>query len=96
MTVQIQPAFVVEPVYAPDAAERREPVRAEHLAAVRRRLEDGTLIAAGAYDDMSASLLIVATDDEQQALRVVHEDVYWREGVWTDVKIRRLNRVLPG
>ena len=91
----VEPGFVVEPVYAPDAEQRRQPVRDDHLAAVRRHLADGTLIAGGAYDDMSASVLIVATDDEAEALRLVHDDVYWREGVWTDVRLRRFNRVLP-
>lgn len=91
----IAPTYVVEPEYAPDAAMRREPVRDEHLSRVRSLLADGTLIAAGAFDDLSSSLLVVATDSEQQALDIVHSDVYWREGVWVDVRLRRLNRVLP-
>ena len=89
-----QPCYVVEAVYAPDAAQRREPVRAQHLAAVRDRLADGTLIAAGALDDMSASVLVVATADEQVALDLVHSDVYWRQGVWVDARVRRMNRVV--
>ena len=91
----IAPTYVVEAVYAPDAATRREPVRDEHLARARSLLADGTLIAVGAFDDLSSSLLVVATDSEQRALEIVHSDVYWREGVWVDVRLRRLNRVLP-
>ena len=91
----IQPAYVVEPLYSEDAATRREPVRDEHLARVRELLADGTLIAAGAFDDMSASLLVVAVDSEQAARDLVASDVYWRSGVWVDVRVRRLNRVLP-
>lgn len=91
----IQPVFVVEAAYAPDATQRRDPVRAEHLAGVQRLIDDGRLLLAGAYDDMSASLLILAVDSEQEALRLVHDDVYWHAGVWTDVRIRRLNRVVP-
>lgn len=90
----IEPAYVVEAVYAEDAATRREPVRGEHLARVRELLADGTLVAAGALDDMSASLLVVAADSEQDVLALIHSDVYWREGVWTDVRLRRLNRVV--
>lgn len=91
----IEPCYVVEPLYADDAAARREPVRDEHLARVRQLLADGTLVAAGAFDDMSSSLLVVAVDSEDEALALVHSDVYWREGVWVDVRMRRLNRVLP-
>jgi uncharacterized protein len=93
--VTIQPVFVVEPTYAPDALERREPVRADHLAGVQRLSQDGRMLLAGAYEDMSASLLVLAVDSEQEALQVVHGDVYWAAGVWTDVRIRRLNRVVP-
>ena len=91
----IQPVFVVEPTYAPDAAQRREPVRAEHLAGVQRLVEDGRLLLAGAYEDMSASLLVLAVDSEDEARQLVHDDVYWDAGVWADVRVRRLNRVVP-
>jgi uncharacterized protein len=93
--VTIQPVFIVEPTYAPDAAERRDPVRADHLAGVQRLSQDGRVLLAGAYEDMSASLLVMAVDSEQEALQIVHDDVYWAAGVWTDVRIRRLNRVVP-
>lgn len=91
----IQPVFVVEPTYAPDAAQRREPVRAEHLDGVQRLADDGTLLLAGAYEDMSASLLILAVESEDEARQLIHADVYWDAGVWVDVRIRRLNRVVP-
>lgn len=91
----IQQVFAVEATYAPDAVERRQPVRAQHLAGVQRLADAGRLLLAGAYDDLSASLLILAVDSEAEARRVVHDDVYWESGVWTDVDIRRLNRVVP-
>ena len=91
----IQPVFVVEPTYAPDAAQRREPVRTEHLAGVQRLTHDGRMLLAGAYADMSASLLILAVESEEDATAIVHADVYWTAGVWTDVRVRRLNRVVP-
>ncbi|HVM19277.1 MAG TPA: YciI family protein [Egibacteraceae bacterium] len=90
----IEPVFVVEPTYAPDAAERREPIRPQHLARVEELTRQGRLLVAGAYADMSASLLVLRVEDEAAAVALVHEDVYWREGVWTDVAVRRLNRVV--
>lgn len=89
-----EPSYVVEAIYSPDAAERREPFRAEHLAALSERMAAGTVVTAGALDDMSGSLLIVAADNEEDVLRLVHDDVYWRNGVWVDVRMRRMNRVL--
>ena len=91
----VQPVFVVEPTYAPDARQRREPVRGAHLAGIQRLAHDGHLLLAGAYEDMSASLLILAVDSEEEALRLVRDDVYWDAGVWIGVDVRRLNRVMP-
>lgn len=90
----IKPTYVAEPAYVSDAAERRQPVRSEHLERAMQLVADGTLLIVGAYDDMSASLLILDVDSEAEALAVIHEDVYWRSGVWTDVRIRVLNRVV--
>lgn len=91
----VEPSYIVEAVYAPDAAQRREPFRAEHLAKVSARIATGLVVMAGALDDMSGSVLVVAADDEDEVLRLVHDDVYWREGVWIDVRLRRINRVVP-
>jgi addiction module HigA family antidote len=55
--VAIEPVFIIEATYAPDAAELRRPVRAEHLARAARLRDDGTIIEVGAYADMSASEL---------------------------------------
>lgn len=91
----MEPAYVVEAIYAPDAATRREPFRAEHLARIYADIAAGTLVTAGALDDMSGSLLVAATDNEDEVLQRIHDDVYWREGVWVDVRLRRLNRLVP-
>lgn len=91
---QLEPSYVVEALYAPDAAEQREPFRSEHLTGLSAHMAAGVVVTAGALDDMSASLLVVALDSEEQVLRLVHDDVYWRNGVWVDVRLRRLNRLV--
>jgi hypothetical protein len=91
----IERVYVVEATYAADARERRAPHRAEHLAGVQRHSAAQRMLVAGAYDDMSASLLVLAVASEDEALALVHADVYWREGVWTEVTVRALNRVVP-
>ncbi len=58
----LEPVWLVEATYAPDAAETRVPFRAEHLAGIRERLESGVYIEAGAFADVSASVILVRAE----------------------------------
>jgi uncharacterized protein YciI len=89
----IEPIWVVESAYAPDAAERRAPVRAEHLARIGELRKAGTILEAGAFTDMSGSLILLRAASEAEARAIVAADVYFRAGVWTDCRIRPLGRV---
>jgi uncharacterized protein YciI len=89
----IERIWIVESAYAPDAAERRAPVRAEHLARIAGLREAGTILEAGAFADMSGSLILLRAASEAEALAIVQADVYFRSGVWTDCRIRALGRV---
>lgn len=93
--MQIQQVYVAEAALSADAAERRAPVRAEHLERLNRLISQEVVQAAGAFDDLSASLLVLHVIDEQAAREIIEDDIYWRTGVWTGVTIRRLNRVVP-
>jgi uncharacterized protein len=90
----IETIWVVEAAYGQDAAERRAPVRSEHLAGVARLRDAGTIIEAGGFTDMSGSLILIRVETEQAALDVVEHDVYRRTGVWTGFRIRPLGRVV--
>jgi uncharacterized protein YciI len=90
----IESIWVVEAAYGPDAAERRAPVRAEHLRRIDALRQAGTIVEAGAYTDMSGSLILVRAADEAAARAIVEADVYTRTGVWTGFRIRRLGRVV--
>jgi uncharacterized protein len=91
---EIKVSYVVEAAYAPDAADRREPFRAEHLDRVGKLSGEGALLVAGAFADMSASLLVFAVSSEDAVRAIIETDVYWRNGIWTDYTVRRLNRVI--
>jgi uncharacterized protein len=84
----IEPAWFVEATYAPDGAETRTPFRAEHLARLARLIAEGRIVAAGAFADVSASVVIVRAPDEQAALDLVRDDIYLRNGVWVEVRAR--------
>ena len=90
----IEPIWVVEATYSPDAAERRPAVRAEHLTRIDELRRAGTIIEAGGYADMSTSLVLVRAPSEEAALALVEADVYYRSGVWTAFRIRALGRAV--
>jgi uncharacterized protein YciI len=93
--IRTKPYMVVEADYAEDAAERRSPYRKAHIERVRKLAAEGALIVAGGFEDMRSSLLVFDLGDIDAVSAVIESDVYWREGVWTDYRIRQLNAVVP-
>ena len=58
--VKVESVFLVEAQYTADAAEKRPPVRTEHLTRVAQLRAAGTIIEAGAYSDaLTSSILLV-------------------------------------
>jgi uncharacterized protein YciI len=93
--VAVQPIYVVEISYAADAAEKRPAVRPEHLTRVARLLEEGRLIEAGGFLDFSSALFLVPAPSEAEAIELIRDDVYLREGVWIDdARARAFGRVV--
>jgi len=92
----LESIWFVEATYAPDAAETRTPFRAEHLAGVRERLESGVYVDAGAFADVSSSVLLVRAESAEAAVGVVSDDVYLRNGVWVEVRARAFGLVRRG
>ena len=86
--------FIIEGTYAPDAAERRAPVRAEHLSRVAAGVRDGRVLMAGAYDDMRASLLLLRAVDEAAARAWADTDIYCLSEVWVSVEVRPFNLIV--
>ncbi len=89
----LEPIWFVEATYAPDAAETRTPFRAEHLAGVLERLDAGIYVEAGAFADVSASVVLVRAESAEAAVDLVSQDVYLRNGVWVEIRARAFGRV---
>lgn len=89
----IEPIFVIEATFAPDAAETRPAHRAEHLARIAVLRDAGVVIEAGAIADLSRALILVRAADEETAREIAVSDVYMRAGVWVAVRIRPFGRV---
>jgi uncharacterized protein YciI len=88
--------WFVEATYAPDAAETRVPFRPQHLARLLELKDAGVVIEAGAFPDVSASILILRAADEAAALELCRDDVYMRNGVWVELRARPFGRVVSG
>ena len=91
--IAVEPIFAIEARYAPDAAETRPAHRAEHLARIAALRDAGVIIEAGAFTDMSTSLLLVCAKDEATVRELAASDVYMRTGVWVELRVRPFGRV---
>lgn len=80
----VERVVLVEVTYAPDAAAKRPAVRPEHLERVAQLMDEGRLVASGGFLDFSSALLFVRAASEAEAVELVRDDVYLREGVWLD------------
>jgi uncharacterized protein YciI len=93
----IEPTWLIEATYAPDAAETRVPFRARQLARLVELIDAGVVVMAGAFADVSASIIVVRAADEAAALDIARSDVYMANGVWVEVRARALGLVVrPG
>ena len=91
-----EPVWLVEATYAPDAAETRAPIRPQHAARLLELKEQGVLIEAGALDDMSASVLLLRAPSEADVMEICRQDIYTRNGVWVEFRVRAFHRLVPG
>jgi uncharacterized protein YciI len=93
--VSIEPVWLVEALYTPEAAERRPAVRAEHLTRIAELKRAGTLIEGGAYSDaLTSSIMLLRAADAAAAEAIAGVDVYVRAGVWSAVRARPFGRVI--
>ncbi|MEI7742500.1 MAG: YciI family protein [Chloroflexota bacterium] len=89
----LEPVWHVQATYAPDAAETRVPFRARHLARIAELLTSGVVVEAGAFMDVSSSVLLIRAASEEAALDVCRADVYMQNGVWVELRARAFGRV---
>ena len=92
--VGVEQVWVLEATYVPDGAAARAPFRAEHLTRIARLKREGTVIEAGAYLDVSSSIILMRADSEDAALAIARQDPYVREGVWVELRVKPFGRVV--
>jgi uncharacterized protein YciI len=91
---EIEQVWVLEAAYAPDGAEARAPFRAEHLERIAGLIREGIVLEAGAYMDVSRSIVMLRVESEEAALAIARQDPYVREGVWVELRVAPFGRVV--
>ena len=79
--------FVLWGTYCENALEKRTPYREEHLAGLQRQKDDGVLITLGPTETSSHVFGIYEAASKQQVVDLLHNDVYWRQGIWTALEV---------
>jgi len=79
--------FVLWGTYCENALEKRTPYREEHLAGLQRQKDDGVLITLGPTKTSSHVFGIYEAESKQQVVDLLHNDVYWRQGIWTALEV---------
>jgi uncharacterized protein YciI len=79
--------FVLWGTYCADALQRRTPFRDEHLKGLQRQKEEGVLITLGPTEGSTHVFGIYEAENQAAVEALVHNDVYWRNGIWTAVEV---------
>ena len=93
MEFSFRPGFLAEGTYALDAVTKREPFRQEHMQRIKKLIDEGAVEVAAGFEDLSGSMLIIKVKTDEAARAIVESDIYWKKGVWTDYRIRKVNIV---
>jgi len=79
--------FVLFGNYCEDALIKRTPFRDEHLKRLSSLKKEGVLITLGPTKCNRYVFGIFESKDIEEVRSLIKEDVYWREGIWTDYEI---------
>ena len=79
--------FVLWGTYCEDALMKRIPFRPDHLQRLSSLKEKGILITLGPTKCNRYVFGIFKAEKIEYIKSLVKEDVYWKEGIWTDFKV---------
>ena len=77
--------FVLWGSYCDNAIDKRSPYRQEHLEGLQQQKEAGVLLTLGPTADSSHVFGIYEAEGQEQVEALLHNDVYWRQGIWTQL-----------
>ena len=79
--------YVLWGSYCEDALIKRTPFREDHLHRLSLLKEEGLLITLGPTKCNRYVFGIFKSEDIEPIRSLIKEDIYWREGIWTDYEI---------
>lgn len=79
--------FVLWGTYCENALEKRTPFRQDHLAGLQRQKEAGILQTLGPTEDSRHVFGVYEAASQQEVEDLLKGDVYWREGIWTELTV---------
>ena len=79
--------FVLWGTYCADALVKRAPYRDEHLARLQGLKKQGTLVTLGPTEGSTHVFGIFEADDISVVRKLVEDDIYWKEGIWTALEV---------
>ncbi len=79
--------FVLWGTYCDNALEKRVPFREEHLSRLSKLKEQGILITLGPTKCNRYVFGIFEASGLDIVKKLLQEDVYWKEGIWTSLDI---------
>lgn len=79
--------YVLWGTYCHNAIEKRAPFREEHLAGLRRQKDTGFLVTLGPTEGSTHVFGIYEAGSREEVEAALQADVYWREGIWTELRV---------
>ena len=79
--------FVLWGTYCENAPEKRAPFRQEHLDRLDTFKKKGVLITLGPTTCNTHVFAIFEAESIDFVRRLIEEDVYWKEKIWTNFKV---------
>ena len=79
--------FVLWGTYCDGARAHACAVRLAYLAGLRALKERGVLITLGPTEGSTHVFAIFESDSKASVCALLEQDVYWREGIWTQLDV---------
>ncbi len=79
--------FVLWGTYCKNALEKRDPFREQHLTRLESLKKQGILITLGPTKCTRYVFGIFEDTSLDSVNKIVKEDVYWKEGIWTAIEV---------
>ncbi len=82
------PKYVLWGRYCENVLEKRAPYRQAHLDRLAQLKEAGSVITIGPTQDLTQVFGVYEAADEASVRKLVEEDPYWVNGIWTEYEIK--------